>query len=62
MDENVRRGTPSGPTSVVGVCTVPAIVSTEADGRVKASFVNDRDDVLPVKIVGRRRPAAGSAR
>jgi hypothetical protein len=42
--------------------TVPAIVSTEADGRVKASFVNDRDDVLPVKIVGRRRPAAGSAR
>ena len=43
-------------------CTVPAIVSTEADGRVKASFVNDRDDVLPVKIVGRRLPAAGSAR
>jgi len=42
--------------------TVPAIVSTEADGRVKASFVNDRDDLLPVKIVGRRRPAAGSAR
>ncbi|HEY2941074.1 MAG TPA: hypothetical protein VGN09_01440 [Vicinamibacteria bacterium] len=42
--------------------TVPAIVSTEADGRVKASFVNDRDDVLPVKIVGRRRPAAGSPR
>ena len=43
-------------------CTVPAIVSTEADGRVKASFVNDRDDLLPVKIVGRRLPAAGSAR
>ena len=43
-------------------CTVPAMVSTEADGRVKASFVNDRDDVLPVKIVGRRLPAAGSAR
>jgi hypothetical protein len=42
--------------------TVPAIVSTEADGRVKASFVNDRDDVLPVKIVGRRLPAAESAR
>jgi hypothetical protein len=35
-------------------CSVPAIVSTEADGRVKASFVNDRDDTLPVKIVGRR--------
>lgn len=37
-------------------CSVPAIVSTEADGRVKASFVNDRDDTLPVKIVGRRLP------
>jgi hypothetical protein len=33
---------------------VPAIVSTGKDGRVKASFVNDRDDTLPVKIVGRR--------
>jgi len=41
-------------------CSVPAIVSTEADGRVKASFVNDRDDALPVKITGRRR--AGAAR
>ena len=39
---------------------VPAIVSTEADGRVKASFVNDRDDTLPVKITGRR--LAGAAR
>jgi hypothetical protein len=37
-------------------CTVPAIVSTEKDGRVKASFLNDRDDALPVKIVGRRLP------
>jgi hypothetical protein len=43
-------------------CSVPAVVSTEADGRVKASFVNDRDDTLPVKIVGRRLAAAGSAR
>jgi hypothetical protein len=43
-------------------CSVPAIVSTEADGRVKASFVNDRDDTLPVKIVGRRLAAAGSTR
>ena len=41
---------------------VPAIVSTEADGRLKASFVNDRDDVLAVKIVGRRLPPAGSSR
>jgi hypothetical protein len=37
---------------------VPAIVSTEADGRVKASFVNDRDDTLPVKITGRRLAGA----
>jgi hypothetical protein len=41
-------------------CSVPAIVSTEADGRVKASFVNDRDDSLPVKIIGRR--LAGTTR
>jgi hypothetical protein len=32
----------------------PAIVSTDPDGRVRLSFVNDRDDQLPVKIVGRR--------
>lgn len=32
----------------------PAIVSTDADGRVRVSFLNDRDDQLPVKIVGRR--------
>jgi hypothetical protein len=38
--------------------TVPAIVSTEADGRIKASFVNDRDDTLPVKVAGRRLAAA----
>jgi hypothetical protein len=44
---------------IVG-CSVPAIVSTEADGRRKASFVNDRDDTLPVKITGRR--LAGAAR
>jgi hypothetical protein len=33
---------------------VPAIVSTESDGRVVASFVNDRDDSLAVKVEGRR--------
>jgi hypothetical protein len=32
----------------------PSIVSTYADGRVRVSFLNDRDDQLPVKIVGRR--------
>jgi hypothetical protein len=32
----------------------PAIVSTDPDGRVRLSFVNDRDDQLPVKITARR--------
>jgi len=39
-------------------CAVPAVVGTEADGRVKVSFVNDRDDTLPVRIVGRRLKGA----
>lgn len=34
----------------------PAIVTTDIDGRVRLSFLNDRDDQLPVKIVGRRLP------
>jgi hypothetical protein len=34
----------------------PAIVSTGADGRIHLSFLNDRDDQLPVKIVARRLP------
>ncbi|HUK31519.1 MAG TPA: hypothetical protein VLV89_10420 [Candidatus Acidoferrum sp.] len=34
----------------------PAIVSTESDGRVHLSFLNDRDDELPVKITARRLP------
>ena len=37
-------------------CASPAIVSTDADGRVRVSFLNDRDDQLPVKIVARRLP------
>jgi hypothetical protein len=40
---------------VVG-CASPAMISTDADGRVRVSFVNDRDDQLPVKIVARRLP------
>lgn len=36
--------------------TVPSIVSTQPDGRVRVSMLNDRDDQLPVKIVGRRLP------
>ena len=34
----------------------PGIVSTGPDGRVRISFVNDRDDQLPVRIIGRKLP------
>jgi len=34
----------------------PGIVSTGPDGRIHVSFVNDRDDQLPVKIIGRKLP------
>jgi hypothetical protein len=34
----------------------PAIVSTESDGRIHVSFLNDRDDQLPVRIMGRKLP------
>ena len=34
----------------------PAIVSTDGDGRIRLSFLNDRDDQLPVKITARRLP------
>ena len=37
-------------------CASPGIVSTDPDGRVRVSFLNDRDDQLPVKIVARRLP------
>jgi hypothetical protein len=37
-------------------CGSPGIVSTDADGRVRISFLNDRDDQLPVKIIARRLP------
>jgi hypothetical protein len=37
-------------------CASPGIVSTDPDGRVRVSFVNDRDDQLPVKITARRLP------
>jgi len=37
-------------------CASPAIISTDPDGRVHVSFVNDRDDQLPVRIIARRLP------
>jgi len=37
-------------------CASPAIVTTDADGRVRVSFLNDRDDQLPVKMIGRKLP------
>lgn len=37
-------------------CGAPGIVSTQADGRIRVSFVNDRDDELMVKLRGRKLP------
>lgn len=37
-------------------CGSPGIVSTDADGRIRISFLNDRDDQLPVRIAARRLP------
>lgn len=37
-------------------CGSPGIVSTDADGRVRISFLNDRDDQLPVKLAARSLP------
>jgi len=34
----------------------PAIVSTDQDGRIRLSFLNDRDDQLPVRVIARRLP------
>ncbi len=34
----------------------PGIVSTDADSRVRISFLNDRDDQLPVRVAGRKLP------
>jgi hypothetical protein len=34
----------------------PGMVSTGPDGRIRVSFLNDRDDQLPVRIVGRKLP------
>jgi hypothetical protein len=37
-------------------CSVPAMVDTQ-DGRIRISMVNDRDDELQVRIMGRKLPA-----
>ena len=34
----------------------PGIVSTDPDGRIRVSFLNDRNDQLPVRIIGRKLP------
>ena len=39
---------------------VPGIVSTLPDGRLKVSFLNDRNDSLGVRIIGRRVGGGGS--
>jgi len=43
---------------LVGSST-PGIVTTLDDGRVKISFLNDRDDQLGVRVVGRRIGGGG---
>ncbi len=40
---------------VVGSAS-PGIVTTDPDGRIRMSFLNDRNDQLPVKIVARKLP------
>jgi len=40
----------------------PGIVTTLPDGRVKISFLNDRDDSLAVRVVGRRLAARQGGR
>lgn len=45
---------PSG-YDLVG-CNYPSQVATEADGRVRVSFMNPGDDVVNFAIKGRRRP------
>ncbi len=37
-------------------CSAPGIISTQTDGRIRVSFVNDRDDELMVKLKGRLLP------
>ncbi len=51
----IKRNTVILPTGyeLVG-STVPVMVSTEADGRVKVSLINDRDDEIAVRVVGRK--------
>lgn len=35
--------------------SIPGVISTEADGRIRLSFVNDRPDNIDVHILGRRK-------
>jgi hypothetical protein len=53
----IKRNTVILPTGweLIGSAS-PAIVSTDSDGRTHLSFLNDRDDQLPVKITARRLP------
>jgi hypothetical protein len=38
------------------LCGAPGVVSTQADGRIRVSFFNDRDDELMVRLKGRQLP------
>lgn len=37
-------------------CGAPAMISTQPDGRLRLSFVNDRNDELLVRLRGRKQP------
>lgn len=41
----------------LSTCSVPAVVSETADGRIRLDFANPRPDELAVLVRGRRRPA-----
>jgi len=41
---------------MLGASTIPATVSTSADGRIRLDFVNPRPDEIAVSISARRRP------
>ena len=51
----IRRNVVVLPTGYdLAGCSVPAMVTTQADGRVRLSMMNDRDDQLPVRITARK--------
>ncbi|HYW42148.1 MAG TPA: hypothetical protein VE959_04785 [Bryobacteraceae bacterium] len=52
----IRQGSVASRERVIDRATGKPLEWEVVGGRVRVSFVNDRDDQLPVKIVGRNRP------